>query len=514
MSPGPATSSATSSAPAMPERCRLLLRRWRADLQLSPRERSLLGPELRGLDRQLQRLEEQRLRVAVFGRVGVGKSSLLNALLGEERFATDVAHGCTRTQQEHPWPQAIQGLASVDLVDTPGIDEIAAAARARLAARVAVGADLVLLVIDSDLTQAEREALEILLASGKPLLLVLNRCDCWPEAELEALRASIRRRLPAAARHLEPIAVAAAPRRARLLADGRVRSGVEAPRIKPLIEQLAALLNEHGERLLALNALRAADRFSQGLHQQRLRQGRRQAQGLIGRFAALKATGVAANPLLLLDLAGGLACDSALVLQLCQLYGLPMTRSSARQLLGRLSGHNALLGGAQLGLQALLGALRQVLLLAAPFSGGLSLAPAAPVAVAQAVLAVATTRRTGRLAAAELLRSTMAAGQPGALLRRLAEQDPETRRWLGDWRPLGHSSDRQELDLGSSGPLGSGALGSDLPGSEAQNPATTKPRSASQSARGPGPMPPGRRGREAWGLEPLASGAIGRGLLP
>lgn len=111
-----------------------------------------------------------------------------------------------------------------------------------------------------------------------------------------------------------------------------------------LRQELTGLLERHGELLLALNALRAADRFSQALHRCRLRHGRRQAQGLIGRFAALKATGVAANPLLLLDLAGGLACDSALVIQLCQLYGLPMTRGGARTLLARLGGHNALLG--------------------------------------------------------------------------------------------------------------------------------------------------------------------------
>jgi hypothetical protein len=60
------------------------------------------------------------------------------------------------------------------------------------------------------------------------------------------------------------------------------------------------------------------------LHRLRLAQRRSAAQGLIGRFAALKATGVAINPLVLLDLAGGLALDTALVLQLCQLYGLPM----------------------------------------------------------------------------------------------------------------------------------------------------------------------------------------------
>jgi len=432
-----ASSVPPSGAPPTPERCRLLLHRWRAELDLSPREASVLAPELLGLDRQLARLEQRIPRLAVFGRVGVGKSSLLNALLGESSFATDVAHGCTRHQQARPWNRPVASLTGVDLVDTPGIDEIAAAARARLAARVALGADLVLLVIDADLGRVEVEALETLLASGKPLLLVLNRSDCWPAEELPALVASIRRRLPAAAAHLEPIVVAAAPRQPRLMADGRVRSESTPARIAPLERALLDLLEQHGPLLLALNALRAADRFSQSLHRARLQHGRRQAQDLIGRFAVAKAAGVAMNPLVLLDLAGGIACDSALVLQLCQLYGLPMGRRGARALLARLSGHNALLGGAQLGLQLLLGGLRQLLLLAVPISGGLSLAPAAPVALAQAALAVHTTRRTGRLAAAELLRSAAASGKPGALLRRLLAQDPETRRWLGAWQSAG-----------------------------------------------------------------------------
>ncbi len=419
--------------PPPAERARQLLGPWRAQLTLSGRERSQLAGPLHWLDGQLERLERRQLRLAAFGRVGVGKSSLLNALLGEAAFATDVAHGCTRRQQTAQWHQPIPGLSRVELVDTPGIDEIAAAGRARLAARVALGADLVLLVLDGDLSRIEAEALTTLLASGKPLLLVLNRVDCWPEVEREALLASIRRRLPAEARSLDLLAVAAAPHRPRLLADGRVRSEAGAPEVEPLRQRLLKLLHEQGDLLLALNALRAADRFHQALLAERLRQGRRGAQGLIGRFAALKATGVAANPLLLLDLAGGLACDTALVLQLCQLYGIPMQTSGARALLARLSGQNALLGGAQLGIQLLLGAVRNLLLLAAPLSGGLSLAPAAPVALAQAALAVHTTRRTGRLAAAELLRSARRGGRPGALLRRLAQSDPAVRQWLGSW---------------------------------------------------------------------------------
>ena len=418
--------------PATPERCQQLLDQWSRRLQLSGREQSQLAGQRQALDRQLERLRQRCLRVAVFGRVGVGKSSLLNALLEEVAFATDVAHGCTRHQAARAWDQPIEGLQRVELVDTPGIDEIAAAARARLAARVALGADLVLLVLDGDLTSVEHDALAPLLASGKPLLLVLNRCDCWSAAEQAELIASIQRRLPAAALHLELMPVAAAPRLPQLLADGRVRSIPQPPRVGPLRQALVQLLEQHGPLLLALNALGAADRFHQALQRWRLGASRQAAQSLIGRFAALKATGVAANPLVLLDLAGGLACDTALVLQLCQLYGLPMHGAGARQLLRRLSGHNALLGGAQLGIQLLLGALRQLLLVAAPLTGGLSLAPAAPVALAQAALAVHTTRLTGRLAAAELLRSAQRGGRPGALLRRLALTDPQVRLWLGD----------------------------------------------------------------------------------
>jgi len=421
-----------SQVPATPERCRLLLEQWRSQLQLSGREQGQLGGQLQALDRQLDRLQQRRLRVAVFGRVGVGKSSLLNALLGQAAFATDVAHGCTRHQESRAWNQPIAGLAQVELVDTPGIDEIAAAARARLAARVALGSDLVILVLDGDLTSVEHGALGPLVASGKPLLLVLNRCDCWSEQQQTALIASIQRRLPVEARHHDLIAVAAAPRQRKLLADGRVRSVAEPSRVAPLRRALVDLLEQHGELLLALNALGAAERFHQDLQRWRLGASRQAAQSLIGRFAAIKATGVAANPLVLLDLAGGLACDTALVMQLCQLYGLPMGSAGARQLLQRLSGHNALLGGAQLAIQLALGALRQLLLLGAPFTAGLSLAPAAPVALAQAALAVHTTRLTGRLTAAELVRGAQRGGRPGALLRRLAESDPQVRQWLGD----------------------------------------------------------------------------------
>ena len=178
---------------AVADRVLTLLEHWRRRLVLSPREQSRLAPQLRAVDRQLQRLAQRRPRLVVFGRVGVGKSSVLNALLPSPCFAVDVAHGCTRQQQQAVWvpPAPIPGLQAVDLVDTPGLDEIQAAARGRLARRLALGADLVLLVLGGDVSAPEATALTELRRCGKPVLLVLNRADTWSTAERRQLVAAI-----------------------------------------------------------------------------------------------------------------------------------------------------------------------------------------------------------------------------------------------------------------------------------------------------------------------------------
>ncbi len=411
--------------------CSLILKEWASNLELTCLEKSQLSGELKTLNRQINRLQNRHIRLTVFGKVGVGKSSLLNALIGEKCFATDIGHGCTRKTTGAIWKQKVNSLKTIELVDTPGIDEIAANSRDRLASRIALNSDLILFVLNSDITSIELNALNLLLKTDKPILLVLNRCDQWSQDEIHEIVRSIKYRLPISAKQLIIETVAASPRKANISPEGKVRRKECKPQIQSLKERLINLLEEEGSTLLTINALRQAEILYRSLKCGRLQRRKREAQGLIGKFAAIKASSVAVNPLLLFDFATGVALDTALIVQLSKLYGLELKGSSARKLLKKLSFHNGLIGGTQLGIQFILGSIQNLLLLTTPLTGGLSLAPAAPIAIAQAAVAVQTTKLTGKLAAAELLQNSYFPGpSPKSILSRLSKANPHLDKFL------------------------------------------------------------------------------------
>lgn len=128
-------------------------------------------------DARCGRLYREGIRVALAGRPNVGKSSLLNALLGEERAIVTAIPGTTRDTVEAE--AEVHGLR-LQLVDTAGLretqDPVEALGVAR--ARSAVEqAQLVLLVLDAScpLTQEDRDIAASV--SGLPCLVVCNKTD-------------------------------------------------------------------------------------------------------------------------------------------------------------------------------------------------------------------------------------------------------------------------------------------------------------------------------------------------
>ena len=86
------------------------------------------------------------------------------------------------------------------------------------------------------------------------------------------------------------------------------------------------------------------------IKEQRLQRRKREAQYIIGKFATIKASGVALNPLIFLDIAGGFALDTALVSELSKVYGLNLKSESARKIINKISINSIFLGATQVGI--------------------------------------------------------------------------------------------------------------------------------------------------------------------
>jgi tRNA modification GTPase len=124
------------------------------------------------------------LKVAIVGRPNVGKSSLLNAWSRSDRAIVTELPGTTRDVVES---QLVVGGIPVQVLDTAGIRETAdqvekiGVERSR---RAAQSADLVLLTIDASTgwTEADQEIYEQV--QHRPLILVINKTDLAPVADV------------------------------------------------------------------------------------------------------------------------------------------------------------------------------------------------------------------------------------------------------------------------------------------------------------------------------------------
>ena len=124
-------------------------------------------------------------RVAVVGRPNVGKSTLVNRLLGRRAAITEAVPGVTRDRV--PYEAEWDGR-HFELVDTGGWEPRARGLAARVvdqAERAMAEADLVLFVVDATVGVAEEDAAVTarLRRAGIPVLLVANKVD-GPDQEL------------------------------------------------------------------------------------------------------------------------------------------------------------------------------------------------------------------------------------------------------------------------------------------------------------------------------------------
>jgi len=401
------------------ERARDALRDLVNRLDLTMRERSGLEADIHSLENLLEKLEQQVVNIVVFGMVGRGKSSLLNALIGHPVFQTGPIHGVTQGVQTANWVVQQDRLAGSDrpivrvslpgaggsqiqVIDTPGIDEVNGETREFLAQQVARQADLILFVVSGDVTRVEYEALSQLRQASKPMLLVFNKVDQYPDVDRMAIYEKIRdERVRELLSPDEIVMASAAPMVAMGVRrpDGTLATQLRRgePQVDGVKLKILEILHQEGKSLVALNSMLFADAVNDRLVQRKLELRDRSANQVIWNSVMTKAVAIALNPIMVVDVMSSAVIDVAMILALSNLYGLPMTQRGAMSLLKTIA---IGLGGvtvSELFVTLGLGSLKSLLGAAAPATGGVSLAPYVSVALTQAAVAGVSTYAIGQV---------------------------------------------------------------------------------------------------------------------
>ena len=145
-------------------------------------EEHLTEEQRKKIEERLRNILSYEPRIGVFGKTGVGKSSLCNALFGQNICPVSDVEACTRNPQEVILNVGTKG---VKLIDVPGLGE----SRARdeeyteLYANLLPELDLVLWVMQADdrATAPDANFFENLMKhhidQGKPFFFVVNQVD-------------------------------------------------------------------------------------------------------------------------------------------------------------------------------------------------------------------------------------------------------------------------------------------------------------------------------------------------
>ncbi|GGL77237.1 GTPase Der [Deinococcus aerolatus] len=137
------------------------------------------------------------IRISLIGRPNVGKSSLLNAIVQSDRAIVADQPGTTRDSLDVEWDYGGQRFV---LVDTAGIRKkpptaIEDYAIQRSQAAIA-RSDLIWLVVNADeLGDHELKLANLAYDSGKPVIVVVNKWDLIPDADLKSTEKDLNQKL-------------------------------------------------------------------------------------------------------------------------------------------------------------------------------------------------------------------------------------------------------------------------------------------------------------------------------
>jgi uncharacterized protein len=278
-----------------------------------------------------------RFHVVVLGTGPVGKTSMINALLGRSAGETGATIGTTRHGRTHT--HAVEGVeGTLLLTDTPGLGEPGEEGDAREAEALdlAIRADLLVFVVDQDLARADHTMIAEMAREGKRLIVALNKKDRLTEEDRAEVIATLRERLAGLVPPEDVVTVAAAPSpiatRVRK-PDGTTETTLEEepPDLEALEGRVADILAREGDTLRAGNLLLRARRLERAERARIAAERRKKAAAIIERHQWLAAVTAFANPVLALGPMAAGAVQLRMLSEIAAVYDVPLSSEYIEQ---------------------------------------------------------------------------------------------------------------------------------------------------------------------------------------
>lgn len=261
----------------------------------------------------LQGLTRQMLTLAIVGDKAVGKTTL------KERLA-----------QQQDWPQ--WNLSTIHEISLAELQSFEAGHSNAIAT-----SDVVLFVIQGDLSQSEWNGIETLRNLQKRVFLLINKQDQYLPAQLERIKTQVKTNVKSLIAPEKIVAIATSPTPItvrRHQSNGSYIDSLESqvPQLDTLFTQLQSLDAQAVSQLVLQQSLQQAQILQQTVRD-RLNEVRRdRAVPLVERYQWIAAGTTFANPLPSLDMVATAVITGKLVQELSALYDVRLSVQNAQDI--------------------------------------------------------------------------------------------------------------------------------------------------------------------------------------
>jgi uncharacterized protein len=200
-------------------------------------------------------------------------------------------------------------------------------------------ADVVLFVVQGDLTQLEWSALQQFEVHQKRVLLVLNKQDQYLPAQAELVLAQLRQQVQSIVAPEDVVAIAAVPQAIKVRRhqpDGSYQETLETPQpqIQSLLDRMATVAAQEVSQLVLQRAYQHTLALQQTIQAGLNRVRRDRALPILERYQWISAGVAFANPLPSLDMVATAAITGKMIQELAEIYRIQISLDRATEIAG------------------------------------------------------------------------------------------------------------------------------------------------------------------------------------